>query len=247
MAITTIVAILAHPDDTDTYCSNFLKGLVVAGKAVHLVSFTRGEHGLGATSDPKKEEFRGKRLGRLRSAELVHAAGYLGIPRENVTFLDIEDSHVWERRHEAFRKVLCMLGERQPGLVLLPEFARGYYRHPDHVCAGMLAFLALKRLGYAGKLMLYHSISNNYYHPASKDVTTGAIRLHKTQAEFFRFIYPVYSNIEQIKNGMHLRGSMRAEGYRITSVAESQPPSLLSIITGKFFGQPRLLTGAPRD
>ena len=62
MVIQKITIFIAHPDDTDNYAANFIKHLVDKGKEVFLYSFTRGEHGVGSSKDPRKDEFRGKRL-----------------------------------------------------------------------------------------------------------------------------------------------------------------------------------------
>lgn len=237
--IKTVYVFLAHPDDTDNYCPNFLKYLVDAGKNVHLYSFTRGEHGIGASTDPIKEEFRGSRLGKMRSIELKNAAKIIGIPGKHVHFLEIEDSKVRILRKEAYCKIMAVLHQRLPDLVLAPEFYLGYYKHPDHVYAGMITFIALKHMNYKGKIMFYHTIKGKYYHPARKELSDAVIAEHKTQKEFFKFLYPLYSKIEQIVNGFHVQGSLRAERYRISSVAETQAPDIASRLLGLFFPKPR--------
>ncbi len=243
MAIQTVLTFLAHPDDTDNYCAHFLRALVKAGKEVHLCSFTRGEHGLGGNRDPDKEAFRGKRLGRIRSRELVRAAGHIGIPAGRVHFLDIEDSTFPRSRHIAYPRAKAIVARIQPDLVLAPEFYHGYYKHPDHVYAGMIAFIAARREAPRAGIMLYHSLRNTYYHPAD-DVAFGqqAVAFHVSQADFFRFIRPFYVNVEQILNGFRSGGSRRAEGYRVTSTSAPQSQQLrYALITWIF----ALLAGTP--
>lgn len=237
MPISRVMAFLAHPDDTDTYCANFLKTLAGAGgKKISLHCITRGEHGLAANRDPRKEEFRGSRLGRIRSEELKKAAEYLGIPRDNVYFLDIEDSQVREAPRTAYRKVIRSIKENRPDLVLAPEFYHAYYLHPDHVYVGMIVFIALRKLGYPVKIFLYHSINNNYYHPVTTtDVVKTAVGFHSSQADLFRFLLPLYVNVEQVIHGMHLRGVNRAEAYRITSTDEPQTLGLKSRCVARIY------------
>ncbi|MEX2684823.1 MAG: PIG-L deacetylase family protein [Candidatus Sigynarchaeota archaeon] len=243
MSIQNVLVFLAHPDDTDNYCPHFLHALVKAGKEVHLCSFTRGEHGLGGNRDPNKEEFRGKRLGRIRSRELVRAAGFLGIPAARVHFLDIEDGTVPRNRRDAYLRAKAIVARIEPGLVLAPEFYHGYYKHPDHVYAGMIAFIAARKEAPRAKLMLYHSLKNTYYHPAD-DVAFGqrAVAFHASQADFFRFIRPLYVNVEQVLNGARSGGSKRAEGYRITSTKDVQIRLLRYTIIDRIFA---LFAGVP--
>ncbi len=243
MPIRTVLVFLAHPDDTDNYCAHFLHTLVNAGKEVHLCSFTRGEHGLGGNRDPNKEAFRGKRLGRIRSKELIRAAGYVGIPASHVQFLDIEDSTVPRSRHVAYPRARAIIASLQPDLILLPEFYLGYYKHPDHVYAGMIAFIAARREAPRARVMLYHSLKSTYYHPAD-DVAFGqqAVAFHVSQADFFRFIRPFYVNVEQVMNGFRSGGCKRAEGYRMTGTKAPQMQQLRYTIFSRIFA---LAAGTP--
>ncbi|MBN2153911.1 MAG: PIG-L family deacetylase [Candidatus Lokiarchaeota archaeon] len=227
---------LAHPDDTDNYCAHFLRSLVKAGKEVHLCSFTRGEHGLGGNRDPDKEAFRGERLGRIRSRELVRAAGFIGIPPSRVHFLGIEDSTVPRSRHAAYPLARAIVASLRPGLVLLPEFYHGYYKHPDHVYAGMIAFIATRKEAPSARVMLYHSLKGTYYHPAD-DVAFGqqAVGFHESQADFFRFIRPLYLNVEQVLNGFRLGRCKRAEAYRVTGPKAAQARRLRYTFVDKIF------------
>ncbi|MHA1682389.1 MAG: PIG-L deacetylase family protein [Promethearchaeota archaeon] len=236
MVVHKVHVFIAHPDDTDNYSPNFIKYLVDNGKHVSLYSFSRGEHGIGARRDANKEEFRGARLGRIRSKELIRAASHVGIDKSNVHFLEIEDSMIPLEKFNAFRKVLKILEDDPPDLVLAPDFYNSYYKHPDHVYSGMLVFLALKKLGMRVKIMFFHSIRNNYYHPvASKVFGKQAVSCHRSQEDFFRYLYPAYSNIEQVLHGLHVKGFKRAEGYRISSIGEKQRMGLISRLAGWIF------------
>jgi len=237
MAIQNILVFLAHPDDTDTYCANFLRALVDAGKEIFLCSFTRGEEGIGGNRDPNKEAFRGKRLGRIRTRELTRAAAFIGIPSNHVLFLDIFDATVPQNKLIAFQRVRSTIAKINPDLVLMPEFAHSYYRHPDHVYAGMIVFIVTKQFKPCTAIMFYHSMRNNFYFPVkSKAFGKEAITFHASQADFFRFIYPAYVNIEQVKNGLlHVRGFTRAEGFRISTTSKPQYPGVLARMVDRIF------------
>ncbi|MHA1715300.1 MAG: PIG-L deacetylase family protein [Promethearchaeota archaeon] len=232
----SILVFLAHPDDTDVYCPNLIHDLVNQCYDVHLCCFTRGEFGILGNRDPNKHEFEGKRLGRIRSLELRKAANLLGIPSKNVHFLEILDSKVRENTKVAYKKVISILKKLKPNFILAPEFYKGYYQHPDHIYAGMIIFLALKKLMPFKKLLLYHSMKCNYYHPVSNpELGKAAVSCHESQKDFFLFLYPLYSLIEQVFNGIHVKGFKRAEGYRITSPRQKQNRTVLSRVMYLFF------------
>lgn len=247
MPIKTILVFLAHPDDTDTYCANFIKALVDAGKDVFLCAFTRGEEGVGGSHDPAKEIIRGARLGRIRTRELRRAAAFLGIDANYVMFLDIHDAMVPQSKHVAYHRAKAVVKSIQPDLVMMPEFAHSYYRHPDHVYAGMIAFIVTKQFKPDMPVMFFHSMRNNFYFPVkNKEFGEKAVSFHETQATFFYpLIYPAYSNIEQVINGLlHVRGFIRAEGFRKSTTAKPQRPGLGARMVDKIF---KIFAPIPRD
>jgi LmbE family N-acetylglucosaminyl deacetylase len=233
-----VLAFLAHPDDTDNYCPNLMKRFVEAGYILHLCSATRGEMGIGASHDPHKMEFAGERLGRIRSRELQRAARFIGIPADRVHFLGIYDSTVPRHRLELLHGILGMLESVQPDILLAPEPFRGYYRHPDHVTVGSVAMLALRRVNPNVTVMLYHTISGNFYVPAKAALVRQAVAFHKTQADFFKFLLPLYTNGELVVNGIRSGRIGRAEAYRITSVADRQKGHVLGQAISVFFNKP---------
>ena len=121
----------------------------------------------------------------------------------------------------------------------MPEFVHGYYRHPDHVYADMIAFIAAKQCtARALPILFYHSMRNNFYYPVkNKAFGKEAVSFHASQADFFYpFIYPAYANIEQVKNGMlHVKGFTRAEGFRISTTTRPQRPGVLARIVDRIF------------
>ncbi|MFX0102113.1 MAG: PIG-L deacetylase family protein [Candidatus Hodarchaeota archaeon] len=236
MVIQKITIFIAHPDDTDNYAPNFIKHLVDKGKDVFIFSFTRGEHGVGSSKDPKKDEFRGKRLGWMRTRELQKAAGYLGVPKEKVRFLEIEDGTMVVNKKAAYIRAMKILKEMRPDLILAPDFSNRYYQHPDHTIAGAMVFLAAKKLGLDGPIFLFHSIKNNFYFPvSSREIGYKATSFHKSQKEMFDTLYPLYTNIEQIWHGLHVKGYRRAEGFRITRINQPQKIDFLSRVISIFF------------
>jgi len=142
--------LLAHPDD-----ETFGPGATIAkyargGAEVHLATATRGEAGM--VGDPPLTDR--EHLGEVRSAELLAAAGILGIAK--VHFLGFHDGHlsavprelVVERAVEAVREV-------RPH-VLVGFGPEGVSRHADHKVMCEVALSAFDRAAdpswYPGQL-----------------------------------------------------------------------------------------------
>jgi N-acetylglucosamine malate deacetylase 1 len=108
-----VLALAAHPDDTELNCAGTLAALVKQGKKVGVVDLTQGEMGTRGTAE-------------LRLLEAKHAAELLGLAvRENIglkdTFLENTREHqlaiIRYVRH--FRPDVCFITAPKD-------------RHPDH-------------------------------------------------------------------------------------------------------------------
>ena len=84
-----LMCILAHPDDESMGTGGILSKYAAEGVATYLVCATRGERGW----DTDAEDFPGlEALGKIREAELLRAAGVLGL--QQVDFLDFIDGEL---------------------------------------------------------------------------------------------------------------------------------------------------------
>lgn len=116
-----ILAIAAHPDDTEITCGGLLIKSAQRGHSTGALDLTRGEMGTKGTEQD-------------RARELARAAQILGLSyRHN---LEMPDSAV-DLTHENKLKIAQVLRDTKPDLVILPHWSQ---RHPDH--------LACSRLGY---------------------------------------------------------------------------------------------------
>ena len=124
MADTTkldVLAIAAHPDDTEITCGGTLIKLTKMGRACGALDLARGEAGTFGTEDD-------------RDAEANAAAEIMGLKwRGNAGMPDA----AIEYNHANKLIVAQYIRDHQPELVILPHWEQ---RHPDH--------LACSRLGY---------------------------------------------------------------------------------------------------
>lgn len=135
----TILVVLSHPDDESFGMGGTIAHYAAQGVDVHLICATRGELG---DVDPELLEGYGS-VGELREAELMCAAGELGLA--SVNFLDYRDSGMAGSEDnlnpsslhaapldEVTAKVVEFIRKFQPQIVITFDPAGGYH-HPDHI------------------------------------------------------------------------------------------------------------------
>lgn len=155
-----ILALAAHPDDTELSCSGTLASQIALGNRVGVVDFTRGERGTRGTAD-------------IRDREAAEAARIIGLhAREN---LGLPDAFFTESDENCLA-IIRMIRKYRPR-VLLANAPRD--RHPDHGKAARLAERAFFLSGlpkieteYDGEpqeawrpLVMYHYIQSEYLEP----------------------------------------------------------------------------------
>lgn len=129
---TSVLVILAHPDDPEFFCGGTLALWAAQGADVRYCLLTRGERGGGTTDLPPDE------LARVREAEQRAAAGILGV--REVTFLDQPDGYLVADL--ALRKQVVRAVRRvRPQAVVTCDPSNlypsdRYLNHPDHRAAG---------------------------------------------------------------------------------------------------------------
>jgi bacillithiol biosynthesis deacetylase BshB1 len=131
-----VLALAAHPDDTELSCSGTLAALVRQGLNVGVVDLTRGEMGSRGTPE-------------LRLMEANHAADIIGLTvRDNLCLPDcnLENSEIHRRA------IIEAVRMYRPDLMFInaPDD-----RHPDH---GNAARLSIDALFYSGlvKIETFH-------------------------------------------------------------------------------------------
>lgn len=132
-----VLAIAAHPDDTELCCAGTLAKLVVQGLKCGVLDLTRGEMGTRGTPEQ-----------RLQEAQ--HAASVLGLEtRVNLGLPDNGLDNTQDHQHAIMRVVR----ELKPDICFINAPAD---RHPDH---GHAHKLTLDALFYSG-LKMRKTVSN---------------------------------------------------------------------------------------
>jgi len=127
-----VLAIYAHPDDTEVACGGVLAAWAALGTEVHLVIVTRGEKGASQPdTDPEL-------LAAERAAEVDAAARTLGVASHEI--LGYPDGEV-ENTVELRRALVEHIRRRRPSIVLGHDpvavyFGHGYVSHHDHRAVG---------------------------------------------------------------------------------------------------------------
>ncbi len=145
MGARRLLLVMAHPDD-----ETFGPGATIAryaseGVDVYLLTATRGEAGMVGEPPVTDREH----LGEVRAAELLAAAGVLGIRR--VVFLGFRDGKLAETPFEAIvGKVTEQIRWLRPHVVIGfgPE---GVSRHPDHIVMSRAALEAFDAAADPGR------------------------------------------------------------------------------------------------
>ena len=129
----TILAVGAHPDDTDFSSSGTIARAVKEGAEVHYLIATDGQKG----SDDKK--MTSAKLGQIRQREQTQAAKVLGV--KAVHFLGYIDGEL-QPTLELKAKIVRAIREIKPDIVFALDPSRFYFKergfiqHADHRATG---------------------------------------------------------------------------------------------------------------
>jgi len=118
-----ILAIGAHPDDCELGCGGFLAKCIDQGHEVHYAVLSPCRKNKVTDHPPET------RVNEAKEATLV-----LGIKKENVTFLDFEDTMLPIHAHEIRVALDKIRAETLPELILCPSLKD---THQDHATVGI--------------------------------------------------------------------------------------------------------------
>lgn len=149
--MSTLLCIIAHPDDETMLCGGTLAALARRGLEVHVLCATRGEGGeLGEPALCTRDA-----LGRVREAEMRCACRALGVSQ--VSFLDYADPVVgpdnglfpFTEDEDRLRDQLLELMRRLRPEVLFTHGRDGEYGHPAHKLLHRVTWAAFQQLRLA--------------------------------------------------------------------------------------------------
>lgn len=138
-----IIVFAPHPDDETVGCGGTIAKKISEGYDVLIVVMTDGKHAfskvLGINSDPSPEQ-----LKEIRTEETKKATKILGVPEENIIFLDFEDGKLEENAEKAEERVTQILKQFRPEEVY---FSSEKDCHEDHRATSRIVRNAIKKLG----------------------------------------------------------------------------------------------------
>jgi LmbE family N-acetylglucosaminyl deacetylase len=137
-----VLVLAPHPDDESLGCGGLIAQACARGHPMHVAILTDG-----AASHPPSAEWPAARLRHQRALEARAATGLLGLPPENLVFLDVPDGRAPHAGPE-FAGLAHQLGDivRQRGIGTICATWQ-HDAHPDHVAAGLLAAAVARRTG----------------------------------------------------------------------------------------------------
>jgi LmbE family N-acetylglucosaminyl deacetylase len=152
-----IIVFAPHPDDETLGCGGTIAKRISEGYEVLIVVMTDGRFlllkGLGIDSDPSPELVKD-----IRRGEVLRATKILGVPEENLIFLDFVDGALGENERTAGEKVAAILEKYSPSEVYFPFERDG---HPDHRAANRIVRRAVEKLGITS-IMYRYAITHKF-------------------------------------------------------------------------------------
>jgi len=126
--VTIAVVFAPHPDDETLACGGTIALKARRGEEVNIVFMTDGRnshlHALGIASDPTPGE-----LARIRKKEAIRATGILGVPSENLLFLDIGSAELRSDNAVVVERVGRLLRDMTPDEVYYPDSTESHRTH----------------------------------------------------------------------------------------------------------------------
>ena len=119
----TVLLFTPHPDDDTFCCAGTLHLLVKNGNTVRIVIYTnddKGSYDLDMTSE---------RLARIRMAEEEEACRIIGIPKENILWLQFHDGMLeYANPRDLVEQVTGIIRRFRPDVVMAPDPGSEYVR-----------------------------------------------------------------------------------------------------------------------
>lgn len=139
-----IIVFSPHPDDETFGTGGTIVKKISEGYEVVIVIMTDGRYSfsvrLGIDSNPTPEE-----LKHIRKGEVKRAAKILGVPEENLLFLDFVDGSLEKNEREAHKRVFEILKQKPPPVEVYYPYEKDC--HLDHRVTNRIVKNVIKELG----------------------------------------------------------------------------------------------------
>ncbi len=199
-----ILFLNAHADDSE-FTSGSTEIILAKRHEVIIACMTMDEYGTS------RDDFKGKRIARIRKREMERAARIVGAKLDWLGFID----GYLPLNKRSYQIVKNYIEKIQPHVVFAPEPLFTLDFHNDHVNTGILAYLVVKNMKNPPLLLYFHSFKSNFYVPClERRKALEALRCHVSQRFTSlpsRFMLKFYQTLYGLKTRNHLY----AEGFRI--------------------------------
>ncbi|MBW1931594.1 MAG: PIG-L deacetylase family protein [Candidatus Helarchaeota archaeon] len=200
-----VLFLCAHADDSEFCCGNTEIMLANLGHEVTIACMTNDEYGT------KRDEFKGKRISKIRQREMERAAQLVGAKLDWLGFID----GYLPYSHKSYIVLKNYIDQLKPDVVFAPEPLFTLDFHTDHVNTGRLAYLVLKNMKKPPLLFYFHSLKCNYYVPCRvREKALQTLSCHVSQ-NMHRKLTHIGQRLYQLVYGLFLPGYCYAEGFRL--------------------------------
>jgi LmbE family N-acetylglucosaminyl deacetylase len=128
-----------HQDDETLACGGTIIKKKAANASIQIVYLTDGSNSHPEFSQHTTPD----KLKQIRKKEALSAAEILGVPAQDIKFLDFRDGSLFQDYEEAIKRVAQILQNQQPDEIFIP------YRHdqnPDHLATRDIVRASLRKL-----------------------------------------------------------------------------------------------------
>lgn len=150
---TSILIFSPHPDDDILACGGTIAHKLRKGHRISIVYMTDGRHSYSAhnmqdiAGCPTPEELKG-----IRYKEAISAVRWLGVPEQNLFFLDYEDGSLEYFISPAATRVKLILDEINPGEIYYPSEIDS---HRDHKATAAVVTSVLDKTNHECRRFVY--------------------------------------------------------------------------------------------
>ncbi len=206
-----IIVFAPHPDDEVLGCGGIIAKKVSEGWGVFIVIMTDGKDCFskvfGIHVNPSTEE-----LKQVRREESKRAAAILGVPLQNVIFLDFEDGKLFKNAEKAEEITREILKQKDPAEVYYPY---GKDDHIDHRETNRIINNSMKKLGSAALQFQY---SLYMKHPRISSITNKIISTLKQNT--------VHVNVSEF---LPLKeAALQEHKSQVTVISSNQPRPIIA-------------------
>jgi LmbE family N-acetylglucosaminyl deacetylase len=200
-----ILFLCAHPDDSEFFAGNTEVLAVKNGHEVVITCMTSDEYGT------PRNDFKGKRIKRIRIREMEKAAKMVGAKLDWLGFID----GYLPFNKRAFLRLKTYIDSSKLDIIFAPDPLFALDFHSDHITTGKLIYLVLKQMNHPPLLLYYQSLKPNYFVPCeNRNQARNAFVCHISQG-FARKVTQRFQTLFQLICGMHTPNHCFAEGFRL--------------------------------